>query len=123
MKDLSIYDKKNRREGEGQYGHFIFELRSRTYAIVIAAGGEHPEEDGWEHVSVHVRYVNKKKRQTIRTPSWEEMSEIKKLFFEDDECVFQLHHPSDDHINDHNHVLHLWRNQTKEMPMPPKIMV
>ena len=37
---------------------------------------------GWDHVSVSF---------TNRTPTWEEMAEVKDMFFEPDEVCFQIH--------------------------------
>jgi len=45
------------------------------------------------------------------------------MFFEDDETCWQYHVPSSDHINIHPYVLHIWRKQDFEMPMPPVEMV
>lgn len=72
---------------------------------VIASSGE-----GWDHVSVSRR---------DRCPSWEEMEFVKRLFFKDDETAMQLHVPPTKHINNHPYVLHLWRPQGVEIPLPP----
>ena len=76
---------------------------------VIAAAGE-----GWDHVSVS---------RKNRPPNWQEMEHIKRMFFEDGECVMQLHVPVEDHINYHPTCLHLWRPHTVEIPRPPAYMV
>lgn len=60
----------------------------------------------WDHVSVHpVMYR--------RTPTWEEMCDVKEMFFGDGECVMQLHPPESVYVNIHSGVLHLWKPQTK----------
>ena len=41
-------------------------------------------EGGWDHVSVSFRN---------RTPTWEEMAEIKKLFFSPEEVCVEYHPP------------------------------
>lgn len=68
----------------------------------------------WEHVSVSTRN---------RCPNWPEMDFIKRLFWDDDECVMQLHPPRCDHVNCHPYCLHLWRPTHLEIPRPPSIMV
>lgn len=70
--------------------------------------------NGWDHISVSL---------SKRCPTWQEMSFIKSLFFEDDETVMQLHVPSGDHINIHDNCLHLWRPHDLQIPLPPSVMV
>jgi len=82
---------------------------------VIATDGDYKAaglgpEYAWEHVSVSL---------VDRCPTWEEMSFIKDLFFESDECVMQLHVPKKDHKNLHPFCLHLWRPLLVEIPRPP----
>lgn len=69
---------------------------------------------GWDHVSVS--------RHSKRLPNWIEMDYVKRLLFEDHEVVMQLHVPPKDHINIAE-VLHLWRPQKDEIPLPPKELV
>ena len=69
---------------------------------------------GWDHVSVSL---------ISRCPNWLEMEQIKRMFFAYDETCWQYHVPSSDHINIHPYVLHIWRKQDFEMPMPPVEMV
>jgi len=83
-----------------------------TPMCVIACGGAAGE--GWDHVSVSLQY---------RCPIWAEMEKVKRMFFEDDETVMQLHVPVADHINFNPFVLHLWRPQNVEIPRPPGWMV
>lgn len=68
----------------------------------------------WEHVSVSTEY---------RCPRWEEMSQIKDLFFEEEEAVIQLHPPKSNYINNHPYCLHLWRPLKVDIPMPNINMV
>ena len=107
-------------DGEGNHGLFVASLRPKVKAIVIAADGD---EVGWEHVSAHIRYVTKQGKFKKRIPSWEEMCAIKEIFFKPDECVVQFHPKEEDYINIHGHVLHLWRKEGEDFPMPPKICV
>ena len=94
----------------GNEGCGAFIIPYRSYELnVIASDGE-----GWDHVSVSLKN---------RCPNWEEMSYIKNLFFDEQECVMQLHPPKSDYINVHPYCLHLWKPQTSELPRPPKYMV
>lgn len=68
----------------------------------------------WEHVSVSTEF---------RCPRWDEMRQVKELFFEDDETVMQLHPPKKDYVNSHPFCLHLWRPVSAEIPMPNIDMV
>ena len=68
----------------------------------------------WDHVSVS---------RKNRCPNWEEMEQIKRLFFHDHEVAMQLHVPPDDHISYHPYCLHIWRPQHLTIPLPPAIMV
>jgi hypothetical protein len=71
-------------------------------------------DDGWDHVSVSRRN---------RCPNWPEMAYIKKLFFQKDVTVMELHVPESQHINLHPNCLHLWCPQDAEIPRPPAYMV
>lgn len=89
-------------------GAFIIPCRGRDLMVIASYGA------GWDHVSVSL---------ANRTPNWQEMSYVKSLFWNENECVMQLHVAKSDHINIHNHCLHLWRPQKQEIPIPPKFMV
>jgi len=69
---------------------------------------------GWDHVSVST--------PSARLPCWDDMCWIKSLFFEPGECVVQYHPPAATYVN-HGEVLHLWRPQEAEIPMPPEVCV
>jgi len=69
---------------------------------------------GWDHVSVSCQK---------RCPSWEEMEQVKRLFFRDSETAMQLHVPPADHINFHPYCLHLWRPLCRNIPRPPAALV
>lgn len=71
---------------------------------------------GWEHVSVspyNHRY----------TPSWDDMCNIKDIFWKDDEAVIQIHPPKDEYVNNMTNCLHLWRCSYKPMLLPPSVLV
>lgn len=82
--------------------------------IVIASDGE-----GWEHVSARYMSISGQGR----TPTWEQMCTIKRIFWDDEDVVMQLHPAKSDYINNHPHVLHLWRPIGQEIPKPPKALV
>lgn len=56
---------------------------------------------GFEHVSISI-YGSRK------LPTWEEMSEVKEIFWEDEEEVVQIHPKMSSYVNIVE-VLHLWR--------------
>lgn len=76
---------------------------------VLASSGE-----GWEHVSVSL---------PTHCPNWPEMSFVKDLFWDEYECVMQLHVPKSDHVNHHPYCLHLWKPIGVEIPRPNSILV
>lgn len=57
-------------------------------------------EDGLEHVSIEL-YVR-------RLPTWEEMCEVKEIFWDDEEEVVQIHPAKSKYVN-MTEALHLWR--------------
>ena len=78
-------------------------------ATIIASWG-----GGWDHVSVSFRN---------RTPTWEEMAEVKRMFFRADETVVQFHPEEEEYINNHPYCLHLWKKQGHRHELPPWWMV
>jgi len=85
----------------------VFKIPFDTWELRIIAD----VSSFWDHVSVSLAH---------RTPTWEEMEFVKRIFFKDTETAYQLHVPPTDHINIHNNCLHLWRHRLKKIPMPPK---
>lgn len=59
-------------------------------------------ENGWEHVSV--RPVKK-----YRIPSWNDMCQVKDIFWSDEEEVLQLHPKKSEYVNIADNCLHLWK--------------
>ncbi len=92
--------------GDEQNGAFM--VKPKGLKILISSG------EGWEHVSVS---------RKSRTPSYEDMCWVKANFWGDEDAVMQLHVPKLDHVNCHEHCLHLWRPTDKEIPRPPSIFV
>lgn len=100
-------------ESYGCNGAFAFHIPGEARLVCCIAS----DQAGWEHVSVSFGQAS------TRTPSWEVMSAIKDIFWEEHECVVEFHPPKSEYINNHPGVLHLWRCQTQEQPLPPSIFV
>lgn len=79
---------------------------------IVSSGVD--REHNWEHVSVSL---------SSRTPNWAEMNYVKDLFWDEEECVMQLHPPRSRYVNCHPHTLHLWRPLYTEIPQPPPVLV
>lgn len=93
----------------GNNGAFILKVKHGQTLFVIAS-----DQWGWEHVSVSRR---------DRCPTWEEMCQVKALFWGGEDCVIQYHPPESEYVNNHPNCLHLWRKIDTEFPLPPSIMV
>jgi hypothetical protein len=93
----------------GNNGAFEVKLRHGQTVFVIASDGL-----GWEHVSVSRR---------DRCPTWDEMCQIKALFWGEDDCVVQYHPPRSEYVNNHPNCLHLWRPTGAAMPMPDSLLI
>ena len=95
-------------DGGWAEAHLASSKKRNIAAVVFSNGG------GWEHVSVSFNH---------RCPTWEEMCEIKNLFFHPDEVVVQYHPAESEYVNTHPYCLHLWRPIGQAMPTPPAWMV
>lgn len=94
-------------DGDETCGGFSIESCINRQPLHVIAS----TEGGWDHVS-----VSKDKR----IPNWQEMEQIKRLFFLEDEVAMQLHVTPAAHINWHPRTLHLWRpNDGTLIPLPP----
>lgn len=85
--------------------------------VCIVSDGRDAKECGvspWEHVSA---------RAGMRCPTWEEMHFVKEQFWQDEECVMQLHPVKSQYKNLHPAVLHLWRPLNATIPTPDLVMV
>lgn len=69
---------------------------------------------GWDHASVSL---------PNRTPRYQEMKLVKRIFFRSDEWAYELHPPESDYISINDNVLHLWRPHDHIMPPPPRFMI
>lgn len=96
-------------ESYGNCGAFQVHLQNSQQALVIAS-----DAFGWEHVSVS---------RTDRCPTWDEMCQVKRMFWDESDCVLQYHPPKNHYVNNHPYCLHLWRPVGLKIPMPPSIMV
>lgn len=109
-------------DADGMNGAFQIPIAHNTVANCIVSDGK--DVDGttmvfWEHVSVHV--ADRAGKQ--RTPSWEHMAKIKDIFWEPEEMVVQIHPPKSEYVNNHEHVLHLWKWTGGDFPRPDSILV
>jgi hypothetical protein len=87
-----------------------------TLAVIASDG------NGWEHVSVHA-YRGSGRRAQQRTPSWKEMAQIKRAFWDADDVVVQFYPRQADYVNLHPHTLHWWRPIGVPVPTPPPSLV
>ncbi len=95
----------------GNSGAFRIPTRPGQVPLTVIAS----DQLGWEHVSVSL---------PGRCPTWEEMCKVKALFWDDEDCVMQLHPPRSEWISNHPYCLHLWRpTGGQQIPMPPSITV
>lgn len=109
LKDAGLYSSD---ESFGNNGSFVLPastLNKRHTLYVLASDGL-----GWEHVSVST---------ASRCPTWDEMCFVKNLFWDEDDCVMQLHPPKSQWVNNHAYCLHLWRPTKQNIPQPLEIMV
>lgn len=94
-----------------------------TLFLICADGTDaeptEPDAENWEHVSVRAAASATKSR----VPNWREMCHVKDLCWDEDDIVIQLHPKKSDYVNQHPHVLHLWRCKNREVPMPPRSCV
>jgi hypothetical protein len=51
------------------------------------------------------------------------MAYVKDLCWDAEDVVMQLHPRKSEYVNNHPHVLHLWRPVDVEIPTPPSIFV
>ena len=93
----------------GNNGAFIVQLKRGQTVYVIASDG-----GGWEHVSVS---------RKDRCPTWDEMCQIKAMFWDAEDVVVQFHPRESEYVNNHPNCLHLWRQVDCDFPTPPSIFV
>lgn len=103
-------------EEDGTTGMFDLVLKNGTNVHVIGNSQAHWLEcelplPAWEHVSVSCQ---------DRCPTWEEMDEVRGLFWPENEVVVQFMIRGQAKVNIHPHTLHMWRPVGIEIPMPPR---
>jgi hypothetical protein len=98
----------------GNTGAFQIKVYSTGKFLFLNVISTDGESDGWEHVSVSL---------PTRCPTWEEMNNIKNLFWGEEETVIQFHPPKSEYVNRHQYTLHLWKNRNQEIILPDKILV
>ena len=103
--------------GEGNNGYFVFTTPGKGKVIFHCIASD---EMGWEHVSVS---LSKESRGLKRTPTWEEMCQVKDVFWDTDDWVIQYHPEKKKYINMFPYALHLWRPVGQDFPTPPPILV
>lgn len=102
------------------YGAFLLPSWGGWHLFVVATPGMVLVP--WEHVSVHA--VQRRGKKTVeRTPTWDEMCEVKNTFWGEDETIVQYHPARADYVNQHKHCLHLWKPLHLELPTPPAYLV
>ena len=68
------------------------------------------DEEGWEHVSVSPKGSKYEKDQP--TPTWDEMCQVKAIFWGPTEMVVQIHPQESEYlhgIGGDTNILHMWR--------------
>lgn len=111
----------------GNNGVFAFASVEPGWLLYIIAS----DGLGWQHASVHayrpgktVKTVMGRERQTqLRTPTWREMCQVKDVCWDLEDVVMQLHPRRSEYVNQHPHVLHLWKPSGESIPEPPAMLV
>ena len=109
VSDLKNYLCADIRLGEDGF-YAEFEYDRIKYRVIFSYGMK------WEHLSISLPGQN-------RCPIWDEMCNMKNLFWRDDETVVQYHPAKSEYVNLHSFVLHLWKPIGVEFPLPPKVCV
>lgn len=95
-------------DGIGNAGAFEIRILSKTFFVIAS------DAHGWEHVSVSTKN---------RCPSWDDMTRIKGIFWDENDTVIQFHPPKSEYVNNHPYCLHLWKPMEHDIPLPPSILV
>ncbi len=121
---------------DGNNGAFQVESPEPGWRLaLICSDASDPDiRERWEHVSVHAYREQRvevvgllgrgiKPGLKQRTPTWKEMAYVKDLCWDGEDVVMQLHPRKSEYVNNHPHVLHLWRPVDVAIPTPPSIFV
>jgi len=106
MAKIEGFDPSNSQGNHG--GVAMFKIKGVFLAAIWSC------DLGWDHVSVSCRK---------RTPKYQEMKFMKRLFFRPDEWAVEYHPADENYISTNDNVLHIWRPHGVELPQPPRIMV
>ena len=119
MKHLKqLYDELNNRKDfkiirtdfDGGFGEFkTGTMKGMT--VIWSYGG------GWEHISIDGKN---------RMPTWDEMCQLKDMFFTEDECCVQYHPPKSEYVNNIPYCLHIWKpieQYSGVLTIPPSLLV
>ena len=87
---------KNYKENDGGWGICYLPPEKKEIKVIFSFG------DGWDHVSASYAH---------------------RCLTCENEIVMQLHPAKKDYVNLHSYVLHLWKPQNVDIPIPDKIMV
>lgn len=87
----------------------FFKTKKNSALCIVASWGL-----DWDHVSVST---------PTRCPTWDEMCQVKDVFFDPSEVVMQLHPAKSEYVNHHPFCLHLWKPQKMVVPQPPSHFV
>ena len=119
MKHLKqLYDELNNRKDfkiirtdfDGGMGEFTGGIM-KGMTVIWSYGG------GWDHISIDGKN---------RMPAWDEMCQLKDMFFTEDECCVQYHPPKSEYVNNIPYCLHIWKpieQYSGALPVPPSLLV
>lgn len=96
-----------RQGAESMFGYWFNPLSMKRFEWCMSWFG------GWEHLMVTGK----------KTPTWDEMSAFKNMFWKESETCVQYHPAKDDYVNCSETSLHIWRPLLSGLPTPPSSMV
>lgn len=101
---------------DGHNGAFVIPSPEPGWTLVMICS----DGLGWEHVSVRAHDPT---RGRSRVPTWKEMCAVKAVCWDDEDVVVQFHPRKSEYVNNHPHVLHLWRPTDQLIPAPATELV
>lgn len=96
------------------FGCFVYRNGAGEEIRIISSGTKIDPNDSsseWEHVSVSLAH---------RCPTWEEMCEVKEMFWKPLETVIQFHPKATSYVNCHPYCLHMWKKVGVDHELPPE---
>jgi hypothetical protein len=76
------------------------EAYQNTHGLRVILMVEKHDDGNWRHLSVSME---------SNLPSWDDLHEVKRIFFGDDAFVVQIIPPESQYVNYHPYCLHLWQ--------------